>query len=100
MAPKSNAAYEACLACREDIRAKPGAPVPLQIRNAPTRLMKDLHYGEGYIYAHSTEEKVSRMKCLPDELAGRRYYRPTEEGEEAAVKERLEKILRWKEETD
>ena len=100
MAPKSNAAYEACLACREDIREKPGAPVPLQIRNAPTRLMKDLHYGEGYIYAHSTEEKVSRMKCLPDELAGRRYYRPTEEGEGAAVKERLEEVLRWEDETD
>ena len=49
---------------------------------------------------HIVQEKVSRMKCLPDELAGRRYYRPTEEGEEAAVKERLEEILRWKEETD
>ena len=97
MAPKSNAAYMACLACRQDIREKPGAPVPLQIRNAPTKLMQDLHYGEGYVYAHDTEEKLSRMKCLPDELAGRRYYRPTEEGAEKAVKERLEEILRWKE---
>ena len=59
--------------------------------------MQDLHYGEGYVYAHDTEEKLSRMKCLPDELAGRRYYRPTEEGAEKAVKERLEEILRWKE---
>ena len=67
MAPKSNAAYMACLACRQDIREKPGAPVPLQIRNAPTKLMQDLHYGEGYVYAHDTEEKLSRMKCLPDE---------------------------------
>ncbi len=97
MAPKSNAAYMACLACRQDIREKPGAPVPLQIRNAPTKLMQELHYGEGYVYAHDTEEKLSRMKCLPDELAGRRYYRPTEEGAEKAVKERLEEILRWKE---
>ena len=99
MAPKSNALYTACLDCKKDIREKPGAPVPLQIRNAPTQLMQDLHYGEGYIYAHDTKEKLSRMKCLPEELAGRRYYQPTEEGEEAAVKRRLEEILCWKEET-
>ena len=99
MAPKSNALYTACLDCKKDIREKPGAPVPLQIRNAPTQLMQDLHYGEGYIYAHDTKEKLSRMKCLPEELAGRRYYQPTEEGAEAAVKRRLEEILFWKEET-
>ena len=99
MAPKSNALYTAGLDCKKDIREKPGAPVPLQIRNAPTQLMQDLHYGEGYIYAHDTKEKLSRMKCLPEELAGRRYYQPTEEGEEAAVKRRLEEILCWKEET-
>ena len=73
--------------------------MPLQIRNAPTQLMQDLHYGEGYIYAHDTKEKLSRMKCLPEELAGRRYYQPTEEGAEAVVKRRLEEILCWKEET-
>ena len=95
MAPKSNALYTVCLDCKKDIRA----PVPLQIRNAPTQLMQDLHYGEGYIYAHDTKEKLSRMKCLPEELAGRRYYQPTEEGAEAAVKRRLEEILCWKEET-
>ena len=99
MAPKSNALYTACLDCKKDIREKPGAPVPLQIRNAPTQLMQDLHYGEGYIYAHDTKEKLSRMKCLPEELAGRRYYQPTEEGAEAVVKRRLEEILCWKEET-
>ena len=70
--------------------------MPLQIRNAPTGLMKDLHYGEGYIYAHDTEEKLSRMQCLPDSLAGRRYYEPTEQGAEARVKKRLEEIMEWK----
>ncbi len=97
MAPKSNSAYMACLSAKEDIKKMPGAPVPLQIRNAPTQLMKDIHYGEGYIYAHDTKEKLSRMQCLPDELNGRQYYRPTEEGAEKAVKERLEKIRKWKE---
>ena len=58
--------------------------------------MKDLHYGEGYIYAHDTEEKLSRMQCLPDALAGRRYYQPGEQGDEAQVKKRLEEILAWK----
>lgn len=96
MAPKSNALYRACQDCKADIHDKPAEPVPLQICNAPTSLMKELHYGEGYIYAHDTEEKLSRMQCLPDSLAGKRYYQPTEEGREKAVKERLEEILRWK----
>ena len=97
MAPKSNSAYMACLSAKEDIKNMPGAPVPLQIRNAPTQLMKELHYGEGYIYAHDTKEKLSRMQCLPDELKGRQYYHPTEEGAEKAVKERLKEIREWKE---
>lgn len=96
MAPKSNALDRACIACREDVRNLPAEPVPLQIRNAPTGLMKDLHYGEGYIYAHDTEEKMARMQCLPDSLVGRRYYEPTTQGAEAKVKERLEEILAWK----
>lgn len=62
--------------------------------------MKDLHYGEGYIYAHDTEEKLSRMQCLPDALAGRRYYQPGEQGDEAQVKKRLEEILAWKNEKE
>ena len=82
--------------CREDVRNLPAEPVPLQIRNAPTKLMKDLHYGEGYIYAHDTEEKLARMQCLPDSLVGRRYYEPGTQGQEAKVKERLEEILAWK----
>lgn len=96
MAPKSNALYTACEDCKKDIKERPAEPVPLQICNAPTGLMKELNYGKGYIYAHDTKEKLSKMKCLPDSLEGRRYYRPTEEGEEKKVKERLEQILTWK----
>ena len=96
MAPKSNALYRACEACKADVKELPAEPVPLQICNAPTKLMKDLHYGEGYVYAHDTEEKLSRMECLPDALAGRRYYHPTKEGQERQVKEKLERILEWK----
>ncbi len=96
MAPKSNALYTACEDCKKDIKERPAEPVPLQICNAPTGLMKELNYGKGYIYAHDTKEKLSKMKCLPDSLEGRRYYRPTEEGEEKKVKERLEHILIWK----
>ena len=72
-------------------------PVPLNIRNAPTGLMKELHYGEGYVYAHDTKEKLARMQCLPESLTGRTYYRPTEEGQEKHTKKRLEEIRRWKE---
>lgn len=97
MAPKSNALYAACEACKKDVRELPAEPVPLQICNAPTNLMKDLNYGKGYIYAHDTEEKLSKMKCLPESLAGRRYYCPTQEGQEKEVKEKLERILAWKE---
>ena len=98
MAPKSNALYRACEACKEDVRKLPAEPVPLQICNAPTKLMKDLRYGEGYIYAHDTEEKLSRMQCLPDALKERRYYHPTLQGQERKVKERLQEILAWKNE--
>lgn len=96
MAPKSNALYRACESCKADIKSMPAQPVPLQIRNAPTGLMKELDYGKGYIYAHDTEEKVSAMQCLPDALKDRRYYEPTEEGGERELKEKLEEILRWK----
>ena len=98
MAPKSNALYRACESCKKDIRELPAEPVPLQICNAPTSLMKDLNYGKGYVYAHDTAEKLSPMECLPPSLAGRRYYQPTEQGREKAVKERLEQILAWKRE--
>lgn len=96
MAPKSNALYRACEACKADIKELPAEPVPLQICNAPTDLMKKLDYGKGYIYAHDTQEKLTRMQCLPDALADRRYYLPGTQGREEQVKERLEEILRWK----
>ena len=96
MAPKSNALYMACETVKKDVHDLPAEPVPLQIRNAPTKLMKDLEYGKGYIYAHDTEEKLSKMQCLPDALAGRRYYQPTDQGLEKRVKERLDQIIEWK----
>lgn len=98
MAPKSNALYMACEECKKDIKELPAEPVPLQICNAPTGLMKELDYGKGYIYAHDTEEKIARMQCLPDALVGKRYYRPGEQGQERQVKERLEKVIAWREE--
>ena len=99
MAPKSNALYLACEECKSDVKHCPDEPVPLAIRNAPTSLMKDLHYGEGYQYAHNLKEKVARMQCLPDALAGRRYYHPTCEGQEEEISRKLEAIRKWKEET-
>ena len=98
MAPKSNALYVACEQAKRDVRDMPAEPVPMQIRNAPTQLMKNVGYGEGYQYAHDTEEKLTKMACLPDSLADRRYYLPTDQGQEGAVKARLEEILRWKKE--
>ena len=96
MTAKSNALYVASEEAKRDIREKPLEPVPLQIRNAPTKLMADLHYGEGYQYAHDTEEKLTKMTCLPDSLSDRRYYRPAGQGREKTIKERLEEIIKWK----
>lgn len=96
MAPKSNALYKCCLEAKEDIKNMPAEPVPLNICNAPTKLMKDNDYGKGYIYAHDTEEKITKMQCLPDSLADREYYHPTTEGKEKEVKEKLDKIREWR----
>ncbi len=96
MAPKSNALYRACEKCKADVRVKNAEPVPLWLRNAPTKLMEELNYGAGYQYAHDTEEKLTRMECLPESMRGCRYYEPTEQGDEAVVKERLEQIQKWK----
>jgi len=96
MAPKSNALYVACENVKKDIKELPAEPVPLQIRNAPTRLMADAGYNKGYQYAHDTADKLTKMQCLPDTLKDRRYYLPTDQGREAKVKERLEAILEWK----
>lgn len=91
LAPRSNAVYRAYETAKEDALTQLSEPVPLVIRNAPTQLMEELHYGEGYIYAHDTEEKIARMTCLPESLKDRRYYLPTQEGEEGGWKERLER---------
>ncbi len=96
IAPKSNAVYKAYGMARADALTMLDEPVPLVIRNAPTGLMKELHYGKGYQYAHDTEEKLTNMQCLPDSLAGKRYYIPTNQGTEARVSERLSQILAWK----
>ena len=66
------------------------------IRNAPTKLMKDLEYGKGYQYAHDTKEKLTDMQCLPDSLLGREYYLPTDQGREAEYGRHLEEIKAWK----
>jgi len=96
MAPKSNALYVGYGKAREDAKTMLAEPVPLQIRNGVTELMQELHYGEGYQYAHDTREKVARMDCLPDSLKGKEYYVPGTEGAEKAVREKLEKIKEFK----
>lgn len=96
LAPKSNALYSAYEAAKRDAVTMLAEPVPLVIRNAPTKLMKELDYGKGYQYAHDTEEKLTNMQCLPDSLVGREYYRPTEEGVEGRFKARLQEIKDWK----
>lgn len=96
MAPKSNALYIGYEQAKKDAETTLTEPVPLQIRNGVTSLMQELHYGEGYEYAHDREEKLSAMQCLPDSLAGREYYVPTQEGDEAGVKKKLDQVKAWK----
>lgn len=96
LAPKSNALYTAYGSAKRDAVNMLAEPVPLVIRNAPTKLMKELEYGKGYQYAHDTADKLTDMQCLPDSLLGREYYRPTEEGVEARFKTRLQEIKDWK----
>lgn len=96
MAPKSNALYMAYETAKHDAIRELAEPVPLVIRNAPTKLMKELNYGKGYQYAHDTEEKLTAMQCLPDSLLGKEYYKPTEQGLEAKYKAKLDKIKEWK----
>jgi len=96
LAPKSNSLYSAYNAASGDALQTLAEPVPLQIRNAPTKLMKDLDYGKGYKYAHDFEDKLTDLQCLPDKLLNREYYVPTSQGHEARFKERMEKINEWK----
>ena len=96
LAPKSNAVYTAYNTVRGDIEATAAEPVPLHLRNAPTRLMKELDYGRDYQYAHDVEGRVADMECLPPSLAGRRYYQPTSEGREKLLAQRMDEIARIK----
>ena len=96
MAPKSNALYVGYGRARRDAEKMLSEPVPLQIRNGVTSLMQELHYGEGYQYAHDTKEKLTAMQCLPEKLEGRVYYEPAGEGAEKEVKKRLNEIKEYK----
>jgi putative ATPase len=97
VAPKSDAAYKALGAVRADVQNTIAEPVPMNLRNAPTRAMKQWGYGEGYQHAHQFEEAVPGMECLPPSLAGRRYYYPTDRGVEKRIAERLEEIRKIRE---
>ncbi len=96
LAPKSNAVYTAYGAVQAEIEHTRQEPVPLHLRNAPTRLMKELDYARGYRYAHNEEGRVADMDCLPDSLKGRSYYQPTQEGREKQLAARMEEIRRIK----
>ncbi len=94
LAPKSNAVYTAYGQVLSDIESNPAEPVPLHLRNAPTRLMKELDYGKDYQYAHDLESKVADMQCLPDNLRARHYYQPTNEGREKLLAQRMAEIAK------
>lgn len=98
LSPKSNAVYNAYNNVRADIQATAAQPVPLHLRNAPTKLMKELDYGKGYQYAHDLEGRVADMECLPPSLKNRRYYQPTGEGREKLLAQRMDDIARIKSE--
>jgi putative ATPase len=94
LAPKSNALYVGFGEVAEDLQRTIAEPVPLHLRNAVTGMMKNIGYGKGYQYAHDAEEKVTDMTCLPESLLGRKYYRPTDQGFEARIRQRLAEIAR------
>jgi putative ATPase len=94
LTPKSNALYTGYGAVHEDLQATIAEPVPLHLRNAVTGLMDHIGYGKGYQYAHDADEKVTDMTCLPESLQGRTYYKPTDQGFEARIRQRLEEIRR------
>ncbi len=98
LAPKSNAMEVSYISASKDALETLAEPVPMDIRNAPTGLMKELGYGKGYQYAHDAPEKVTNEVCLPKKLAGKEYYKPTEQGLEARYKARNDQIKKWKEE--
>lgn len=97
IAPKSDASYRALNAASETVQNTMADPVPMQLRNAPTKAMKQWGYGEGYRHAHQVEDALPDMECLPESLAGQRFYFPTERGIEKRIAERLEEIRRRRE---
>ncbi len=96
LAPKSNALYTAYGDVQEEVQQTEADPVPLHLRNAPTGLMKNIGYGKDYQYAHNYQEKVTNMQCLPDNLVGRSWYKPTDQGFEARLRTRLDEIRKIK----
>jgi putative ATPase len=94
LAPKSNSVYTAYGAVQREVEQTRQEPVPMHLRNAPTKLMKELDYGKGYRYAHDEEGRVADMDCLPDSLKGRSYFQPTQEGREKLLAQRMEEIRR------
>ena len=98
LAPKSNALYKAYEHAKKDALTQLDEPVPLHIRNAVTKLMKEVGYGKGYQYAHDTADKLTDMRCLPDSLLGTEYYQPADQGLEKKYGERLAQIKQWKKE--
>lgn len=98
LAPKSNSCYIAYESAASDAKRMLSEPVPLVIRNAPTKLMKELNYGNGYQYAHDSKDKLTTMQCMPDSLKNKVYYNPTNQGNEYKFKERLNQIKKWKKE--
>jgi putative ATPase len=97
MAPKSDAAYRALNAAREDVRTMRTEPVPMQLRNAPTRAMKEWGYGAGYQHAHQFEDALPEMECMPERLVGRRFYEPVHRGLEQKIAERLAELRKRRE---
>lgn len=100
LAPKSNAIYTATQNVAKDVKETLNQPVPLQIRNGVTKLMKEAGYGKNYQYAHDTKDKITSMQTMPDNLVGHHYYFPTEQGHEIRFKQRLEQIQKWHEKHD
>ena len=96
LAPKSNALYAGYGEVKRDAQETLAEPVPLHLRNPVTGLMSNVGYGKGYQYAHNAPERLTEMQCLPDNLQGRHYYRPTDEGFEKRLKEKLLAIQEWK----
>ena len=92
LAAKSNALYKAYGKVKREVAKRPGLSIPMAVRNAPTNLMKEAGYGDGYRYAHDEKGAVADLECLPDELVGSRFFHPTEYGWEARIAERMEEI--------